>query len=151
MTWETSSTSLEDTAKLAAAIGQKLKGGELIELVADLGGGKTAFAQGLGKGAGSSDQVSSPTFTLRNEYRAGGLTLYHFDFYRLSEPGIMADELAEVIGDPHAVVIIEWSDVVEDVLPPERLTVRITATGEDSRDFTFNYSEKLSYLIPREP
>lgn len=122
----------------------------MIELAADLGGGKTAFVKGLSQGAGSADQVTSPTFTLRNEYQAGELTIYHFDFYRLSEPGIMADELAEMVGDPKAVVVVEWADVVEDVLPPERLTINLQITGEDSRELTFRYPEKLTYLIPKE-
>lgn len=150
LTRSLASTSPESTMKLAEAIGARLKGGEVIELVSDLGGGKTIFTKGLVKGAGSQDDVTSPTFTLRNEYKAGDLTIYHFDFYRLSEPGIMADELAEVIGDTQAVTIVEWADVVENILPSGRLTVRIAATGENSRKLTFNYPEKLSYLIPKE-
>lgn len=113
-----------------------------------MGGGKTAFTQGLAKGLGSTDRVSSPTFTLRNEYRSGELTLFHFDFYRLSEAGIMRDELAEVIVDPQAVVVVEWGDIVEDVLPADRLTVTIRASGETSREFTVTYTKRLSYLIP---
>lgn len=148
MTWETESTSLEATGELAARIGGQLKGGEVIELVSDLGGGKTTFVRGLAAGMGSHDQVSSPTFTLSNEYAAGKLTLRHFDFYRLSEPGIMRNELSEVLADPAAVTVIEWAGIVEDVLPAERLTIRITVTGETSRRFTFEYPTELAYLIP---
>lgn len=131
---------------LAAKIGQRLKGGEVIELVSDLGGGKTAFVRGLAAGLGSSDAVSSPSFTLRNEYRAGELTLYHFDFYRLAEPGILRDELAEIIADPQAVVVVEWAEVVTDVLPTERLTVQIRVTGDTEREFTFSCPPALHYL-----
>ena len=133
---------------LAAGIGSKLRGGEGIELVSDLGGGKTAFVRGLALGMGSPDQVRSPSFTLSNQYRAESLTLYHFDFYRLSEAGIMRNELAEIIEDPRAVVAVEWAEIVESVLPAERLTITIKATGENSREFTIEYPGTLSYLIP---
>lgn len=125
-----------------------MHGGEVIELVSDLGGGKTAFVRGLARGLGSRDGVRSPSFTLSNQYRSDKLTLYHFDFYRLKEPGIMKDELAEVLTDPQAVTAVEWSELVKDVLPPDRLTVRIKVTGEDSRSLTFEYPDSLSYLIP---
>lgn len=135
---------------LAEKIGAKLKGGEVIELISDLGGGKTAFTRGLAKGMGSTDVVRSPSFTLSNEYKADNLTLCHFDFYRLTEPGIMRDELAELVLDPQIVVVVEWADIVEDVLPAARLTVKITATGENSRALLFSYDESLAYLLPRE-
>lgn len=141
------STSTEHTARLAESIGAKLRGGEVIELVSDLGGGKTTFVRSLAKGMGSTDKVGSPTFTISREYTAGDLTLYHFDFYRLGEAGIMSDELVEVMNDPKAVVAIEWAGIVEDVLPPERLTIHITATGENERAFDISYPEKLMYLI----
>jgi tRNA threonylcarbamoyladenosine biosynthesis protein TsaE len=147
-TWRTESTSLEDTLKLAGQVGRNMRGGEVIELVSDLGGGKTAFVRGLAKGLGSPDVVHSPSFTLGNQYKGDKLTLHHFDFYRLAEPGIMRDELAEVIAGLGAVVAVEWGGIVEDVLPAERLTVQIKATGEDSREFIFSYPENLHYLIP---
>ena len=97
---------------------------------------------------GSKDAVRSPSFTLSNQYRAGDLTLYHFDFYRLTEPGIMRDELTEVLADPQAVVAVEWADIVESVLPDEKLTITIKSTGETERQFDITYPEKLAYLIP---
>lgn len=129
-------------------MGSKLCGGETIELVSDLGGGKTAFVRGLAKGMGSKDAVRSPSFTLGNQYEAGELTLHHFDFYRLSEPGIMRGELIEVLQNPKAVVAIEWSGTTTTDLPPDRLVVRIKATGENSRRFTVSYPDNLQYLIP---
>lgn len=129
-------------------IGRKLRGGETIELVGDLGAGKTAFVRGLAKGAGSKDAVRSPSFTLSNQYRADKLTIYHFDFHRLGEPGIMKRELAEVLEDPKAVVVVEWADAVKDVMPDRRLAVHITATTETDRQFDFVYPRDLSYLIP---
>jgi tRNA threonylcarbamoyladenosine biosynthesis protein TsaE len=140
--------SLDETLDLARGIGQRLKGGEVIELVSDLGGGKTAFVRGLADGMGSQDTVGSPTFTISRQYRAGDLTLYHFDFYRLNEPGIVADELAEVIDDPAAVIAVEWADIVEDVLPEKRLTIEIKTTGETQRDFVISCPGELAYLLP---
>lgn len=120
----------------------------MIELVSDLGGGKTTFVRGLARGAGSLDRVSSPSYTLTNVYQAPPLTLHHFDFYRLHEPGILRDELAEVIADPRSVVVIEWATIVEDVLPNDRLTISIKATGETSRDYELYCPESLTYLLP---
>ncbi len=115
--------------------------------MSDVGGGKTTFVRGLAKGMGSNDKVASPTFTISREYRAGDLTMYHFDFYRLPQAGIMAEELAEVVGDRQAVVVVEWAGIVENVLPAERLTIQITPTGETERVFNFSFPDKLAYLV----
>jgi tRNA threonylcarbamoyladenosine biosynthesis protein TsaE len=147
MIWETVSTSAEQTEQLAEALGAKLRGGEVLELVSDLGGGKTTFTRGLVRGAGSSDKVASPTFTLSREYDAPKFTIAHFDFYRLGEAGIVGDELAEVISDPEYVSVVEWGDIVHDVLPEDRLTVRIKLNADESRRLSFEYPEKLSYLL----
>jgi len=135
-TSQINSTSLENTLKLAAEIGSRLKGGEVIELISDLGGGKTVFVRGLAKGMGSTDQVTSPTFTISREYKAGNLELHHYDLYRLSGtgPGVVADELVESIENPDITVVIEWSGAVEDVLPKDRLKVEITKTGDNTRE-----------------
>ena len=146
--WRTSSTGLGDTALLAESLGKRLHGGETIELVSDVGGGKTTFVKGLAKGFGSSDNVASPSFTISREYVAGERTMYHFDFYRLNDPGIVANELAEVVYDEKAVVVVEWADIVEDVLPADRLTITIKSTGDETRVFTVSYPESLAYLIP---
>lgn len=132
-------------------IGRKLRGGEAIELSGDLGAGKTAFMRGLAEGAGSKDDVRSPSFTLSNVYRAGKLDIHHFDFYRLEDPGIMRRELAETLEDPTAVVAVEWAAAVKSVLPGRRLTIRISATGDDGRRFELSYPPSLSYLIPGAP
>lgn len=115
--------------------------------MSDLGGGKTTFTRGLAKGAGSQDRVASPTFTISKIYDAPAFALHHFDFYRLPEAGIMADELAELVGDPQVVVVVEWADVVQDVLPAARLTVAITQTPEGDRTITFRAPEEFAYLI----
>lgn len=142
-----SSTSSEETEGLAASLGSKLRGGEVIELVSDLGGGKTTFTRGLVRGAGSSDKVGSPTFTLSREYTAPNFTIAHFDFYRLAEAGIVADELAEAVQDPQYVCVVEWGDIVHDVLPEKRITVRIEQKGENERQLHIAYPPELSYLV----
>lgn len=143
------SISSDDTESLGAIIGANLKGGELIELTSDLGGGKTTFTRGLVRGTGSADKVASPTFTLSREYKAPHFTIVHFDFYRLAEAGIMDEEFAEFIGDPNYVVVVEWGDVVQDVLPDERLSLRIerVAEGEEVRAITITCAESQKYVL----
>lgn len=145
--WETDSTSSEQTEQLAELLGRKLRGGEVIELVSDLGGGKTTFTRGLVRGTGSKDRVGSPTFTISREYEAPGFTVAHFDFYRLGEAGIMGDELDELIGDDHYVTVVEWGDIVRDVLPEQRVTVRFEQTGDDARHITIAYPTRFTYLL----
>ncbi|MEK7152518.1 MAG: tRNA (adenosine(37)-N6)-threonylcarbamoyltransferase complex ATPase subunit type 1 TsaE [Patescibacteria group bacterium] len=147
VTWQTSSTSSEHTEQLAEKLGRNLRGGEVIELISDLGGGKTTFVRGLARGLGSPDKVASPTFTISKLYRAGDLEMHHFDFYRLHEPGIIADELAEVITDPWAITVIEWADVVQHVLPVSRLSISIEQTPTGSRRLIFRCPESLRYLM----
>ena len=147
MSWQINTTSSKNTEQLAEKLGQNLKGGEVIELVSDLGGGKTTFVRGLARGLGSSDHVSSPTFKISNEYSSQTLRLAHFDFYRLGEAGLMNNELLEVIGDPSTVVVVEWADIVRDVLPVERLGVRLTHKAENTRQLSFAYPPTLAYLM----
>src|SRR4051812_18557733 len=97
MIWQTSSTSFADTERLGELLGSRLDGSEVIELRSDLGGGKTTFVRGLIRGTGSKDHVVSPTFTLSRIYQTKDFQIHHFDFYRLNDPGILADQLAESI------------------------------------------------------
>lgn len=147
MKFQITSTSSNKTEEIAEKVGAKLKGGEVIELVSDLGGGKTVFAKGLARGAGSKDVVSSPTFTLSKVYKTPNLVINHFDFYRLNDAGIMSEELKESIEDDKVVTIIEWADVAKDVLPLNHLTVKIVQSGNQKRELIFGYSKSLSYLI----
>ena len=149
LTWRTITHNAEETEELGAKLGQKLCGGEVIELVSDVGGGKTTFVRGVARGMGSQDKVASPTFTLSREYKAGKLTLYHCDFYRLSEPGIMTDELAEVVGDPKAVVVVEWANIVEYVLPDDKVTISFKVLAENERELTITYPKTHAKLIPK--
>jgi tRNA threonylcarbamoyladenosine biosynthesis protein TsaE len=152
MTSQISTDSSGRTELLAASMGSRLRGGEVIVLTSDLGGGKTAFVRGLARGAGSDDHVASPTFTIGREYKVPDkdIRICHFDFYRLHEPGIVALELDEVIHDPRAAIVIEWGEIVENVLPETRMLISIDRTGENSRTFSFSYPESLAYLLPGE-
>jgi len=91
--------------------------------------------------------VASPTFTISKVYKAKKLELHHFDFYRLTDAGIIAHEIHDVIGDPKIVIVIEWGGVVQHVLPKDRLTIRMKRTGDENRQLEFLYSEKLNYLL----
>jgi tRNA threonylcarbamoyladenosine biosynthesis protein TsaE len=141
------STSSEQTEQIAEKLGSNLRGGEVIELSSDLGGGKTTFTRGLARGAGSTNRVASPTFTISREYEAPHFTIAHFDFYRLGEAGIVGDEFEEIISDPHYVTVAEWSGIVQDVLPEVRLTIQIAQAGDDKRTFVFSWPETLNYLM----
>lgn len=120
-------------------LGQMLRGGEVIELQGDIGAGKTTLTKGIARGLEVDDDVQSPSFTISRVYEArDGLSLAHYDFYRLNDPGIMTNELEETIDDKKAITILEWSKVVEGVLPSDRLTILIEALSEDSRRLTIN-------------
>lgn len=144
---EISTNSPEETEKIAYTIARHLRGGEVVELVSDLGGGKTTFTRGLVAGLDSQEAVASPTFTISREYNQGRLPVHHFDFYRLHEPGIVADELAEVVGDPKGVVVVEWAEIVAHVLPEAHVRIQITATGESGRRLTITCPDELSYVV----
>ncbi len=135
-----------ETEQLGEDIGRKLKGGELIELISDLGGGKTTFVRGLVKGAGSVDHVSSPTYTVSKIYIATHFAIHHFDFYRLTEAGLMEHELMELSGDQKIVTVIEWGDALRHVLPEKRLTIEIEQLDTDERAIRVSADESLAYL-----
>ena len=137
----------EETERFGLAIGQNMLGGEVVELISDLGGGKTTFTHGLVAGLASPDTVMSPTFTVSREYSGGRLHVYHFDFYRLPDPGIIANQVSEVAQDPDAVVVVEWADVVHKVLPKDRIIIRIVTLGNFDRTLTVEYPETMSYAV----
>ncbi len=147
--WQTISTNSDDTERLGELLGSQLSGGEVIELRSDLGGGKTTFTRGLVRGAGIAERVSSPTFTLSRVYKRSGLQIHHFDFYRLSDPGILADQLAESLDDPKTAVVVEWADIVKDVLPVQRLSIEFkpVVSSSEERQITISYPESKRHII----
>ena len=106
----------------------------VIELVGDVGVGKTTFVQGLAEGLGVKVPVTSPSFTISKEYALpGGGSLVHYDFYRLPEPGLMFDDLMEKINNPQNIVVIEWGESVAELLPENHVKIEIEY-GEKGRE-----------------
>lgn len=146
--WQTASPDAAATESLGEKIGRNCKGGEIFELVGDLGAGKTTFVRGLARGLDSLDDVSSPSFTINNVYRTNSrLMLQHFDFYRLAEAGIVADELNEVIHDPINVVAVEWGDIVHDVLPTNRLIVEFKNGSDEERLISIRFTGSTKHAL----
>lgn len=130
-------TSEQATKTLAEKIGKTLQGGEVFQLIGDVGAGKTTFTKGLAKGLDVDDDVQSPSFTISRVYDArDGLQLVHYDFYRLTDPGIMADELAESMHDPTTITVVEWADIVEGVLPKNHISISFTSPSDTKRLIT---------------
>ncbi len=126
----------KDTIKLGKKIGKDLKPGDVIALYGDLGSGKTAFTNGVAAALGATG-VSSPTFTIVNEYNDGSLPLYHFDAYRISSEDWLNCGFDEYLfGD--GVCIIEWSENITDILPKSAIKITISRNleqGENIRIF----------------
>ena len=107
----------------------------VIELVGDVGAGKTTFVRGLGQKLGVREPITSPSFTISKSYACkDGKTLVHYDFYRLKDPGIMLEDLSENINDKNNIVVIEWSDSVKEILPKDHTTVSIRYNDDGSRE-----------------
>lgn len=136
---------------LGQKIGSLLIGGESVELIGDVGAGKTTFTKGIARGLRVDEDVQSPSFTISRVYDApGGLRLCHYDFYRLDNPGVMALELAETLTDPQAITIVEWAGSVADVLPADHITIRIVPDGETGRNVTIETAnESIKEMIGR--
>lgn len=151
---EFESNSYEETQKFAEKFSKTLKAGDVLCMYGDLGVGKTAFVQGLAKGLGIDEPITSPTFTIVNEY-SGRLPLYHFDVYRIAD----SDEMYEigyeeyVYGD--GVSVIEWPQLIDDILPEKDMTLlyqRITAVtiiteNRNSKTEAENESSCNRYLV----
>lgn len=128
------SRSAEETQRIAAQIASELKAGDVIALGGDLGAGKTAFVRGVAKALGAAETVSSPTFTILNEYY-GSLTIYHFDVYRIESGGEAEREWLDeyLFGD--GVCLIEWAENISALLPDDCIRVEITADPEAGENY----------------
>lgn len=133
------SFSAEETYALGEKIGQEAKPGQVYTLIGDLGVGKTVFTQGVAAGLGITEPVSSPTFTIVQIYEEGRMPFYHFDVYRIGDP----EEMEEVGFDDciygEGLCLIEWANLIEEILPPAYTQVRIEkdlSRGFDYRKIT---------------
>lgn len=115
-------------------LGQTVKAPIIIELLGDVGAGKTTLVRGIARGLGITADVTSPSFTLSKEYAGKKYRLVHYDFYRLSDPGIMSEDLAESIFEPKTVTIIEWGQSVQNVLPKDHKVIEIKYVDESTRE-----------------
>ena len=135
----------QETESLGQKLGQILPAGTVIAYRGDLGAGKTAFTRGLARGLGATEQVTSPTYTIVNEYLSGRLPLFHFDMYRLAS----ADDLFDIGWEDYlergGVCAVEWSENVEEALE-NAIFVTIEKTGEDSRRITVEGGADLADL-----
>lgn len=130
----------QEMVEYGKELAKKLKaedfdGAKVIELIGDVGVGKTTFTRGLAEGLGVSEAVTSPSFTVSKVYALpDGGRLVHYDFYRLSEPGLMAEDLAENLADVRNVVVVEWGESVVDLLPEKHIKVEIKYNDEETRE-----------------
>ena len=135
----------EETELLGQKLGAVLRGGEVIAYRGDLGAGKTAFTRGLARGLGISMRVTSPTYTIVNEYTGGRLPLFHFDMYRLGS----SDELFDIGWEDYllrgGVCAVEWSENVADAMQ-DAVTVSIEKMGDDERRITIEGGEGYADL-----
>ena len=133
------------TEAIGAALGKILKPGTVIAYRGDLGAGKTAFTRGLALGLGSTELVTSPTYTIVNEYLGGRMPLFHFDMYRLASSDDLWDIGWEDYLDRNGVCAVEWSENVADALE-EPIVITIEKLGEDSRRITIEGGDSLAAL-----
>ena len=136
-------TSPAQTEAVGAALAAVLQPGTVIAYTGDLGAGKTAFTRGLAKGLGADDRVTSPTYTIVNEYLSGRLPLFHFDMYRLGSSDDLFDIGWEDYLERKGVCAVEWSENVADALE-NPIRVNIEKTGEDTRRITVEGVEEIA-------
>jgi len=139
------SNSAKETENIAKAFAKTLKRGDVICLNGDLGAGKTAFTAGLAKGLGIDEYISSPTFTILNCY-SGDIPLYHFDVYRIGDSSEMYDIGFSEYLSGDGVAVIEWAEIISDILPDSRYEVKITKNLDIHDDFREISIEKRGEL-----
>ena len=125
----------EETHALGKKIGQQAKPGDVYTLIGDLGVGKTVFTQGFAKGLGVEEHVNSPTFTIVQEYEDGRMPFYHFDVYRIGDIEEMDEIGFEEYVAGEGVCLIEWANLIEEILPEERTEILIEKDLEQGFDF----------------
>lgn len=142
--------SIAETTNIGRQLGKILNSGDIVCLTGDLGTGKTHITKGIAEGLSITENITSPTFTIVNEYDSGRLKLYHFDVYRVSDP----DEIYAIGFDDYifgeGVSIIEWANYIEEILPKDYLHIYIQkdlSKGENYRKISITpYGEKYNYV-----
>ena len=129
------SFSREDTFEIARKMGEEAKPGEVYCLSGDLGVGKTVFAQGFGAGVGVTEPMSSPTFTIVQEYTEGRLPLYHFDVYRVGDIDEMEETGFYEYAGGDGVTLIEWAELIEEIIPEDATWIKIEKNLEKGFDY----------------
>lgn len=133
-------TDLQISSALAAKLATLIKAPQLIELVGDLGGGKTTFVKALGKALGVKQTITSPTFNIHRGYDFDGGRLEHFDLYRLSDDEIVLNELEDCLGDLQSIVVVEWAEQFNKKLSDDRLVIKFNYIDEASRKLEISAS-----------
>ena len=142
------SKSLEDTAKLGELIAKNSQPPILIELVGDLGGGKTALVKAIAKALGINQTVTSPTFNIHRSYQSpNGVVLEHFDFYRLEDDEIVKNELLDSLSDPSTIVCVEWAQNFSSHLFADRLSINCHFIDESKRRYELSAAGKKALNI----
>ena len=121
-------------------LGQTLEAPVVLELLGDVGAGKTTLTRGIAAGLGIQEPVTSPSFTISKEYQGEKYRLVHYDFYRLGAPGIMSEDLLDAISDKNTITIVEWGESIRDILPESRIKITIKNLDENTREIN---EEKL--------
>ena len=121
----------KDTEKLGENIGQKVQPGTVIALIGDLGTGKTTLTKSIARGLGVTETVTSPTFNIIREYKSGRLPLYHFDVYRIGDPDEMFELGYEEYFYGDGVCVVEWADIIEELLPEDAVVITIDRGASD--------------------
>ncbi len=132
---ELRTTAADDTWAVGEALAALFRPRDAVALTGELGAGKTTLVQGIASGLGVTDQVVSPTFTLVREYRGTDIEIAHVDVYRLDRVQDVVDLGLDELGDGEALLLVEWGDAVEALLPPDHLTIELTTTagGDEER------------------
>ena len=137
----------ESMRALGVKIGAALHGGEVFELIGDVGAGKTTFVKGLAAGLAIDDDVQNPSFTINRRYKGRDeLILSHYDFYRLNDAGIMNMEVAESLSEPGTITVVEWGESIKDVLPSSRIVITINYLPDEGRTVEIQLPESAGYL-----
>jgi len=134
----------EAMTELGRTFARQLTFPAVFELIGDVGTGKTTFTQGLAAGLGITEPITSPSFTISKRYAflapdGQPSELVHYDFYRLGDPGLMRDELAETLSSPRSIVVVEWGGDVAELLPATKYQLQIALNPDGTRTVTLNH------------